>query len=66
MADPATKASADDLSSLERIKTKSADLTQAAARLGVSYNYLRVRAQDGRIPTFTVGKQIRIWLADLA
>jgi len=65
MAQPVSKASPDDLSSLELVKTKSADLTQAAARMGVSYNYLRERAKDGRIPTFVVGTQIRIWLVDL-
>jgi hypothetical protein len=63
MADlPTTKATPDERErALAIIETESDDLTQAAARRRVSYNWLRSRVQSGAIASFTVGQQIRVW-----
>jgi hypothetical protein len=51
---------------IELIQTRSADLTEAAARRKISYNKLRRDIAHGSVAAFTVGRrETRVWLVDL-
>jgi hypothetical protein len=60
-----SKADAQLQEALRQVLTNSGNLTEGAAYGHMSYMTLRERVKKGLIPSFSVGREVRVWFADV-